>query len=145
MDKTLPISDDCRPAVLVAEDDPDQSDILCEFLTEAGFHVEPAHSGDAAIKMLSHCVYDLIIMDNHMPGRSGASVLRALRQHTSPTQLPVIVVTSFAADDDVERFRSLGANECMSKPYRMHELVTLALELIRGKMEVGVSVKREIH
>lgn len=131
-----PKGDDSRPAILVAEDDPDQCVLLTETLTDAGFHVMPVLSGDAAIKRLIAQRFDLIILDSLLPDIGGVDVLRALRQRASTGQTPAIVISSFAADDDAERFRNLGANACISKPYDLKEIVALVYALLTQRPKV---------
>lgn len=116
---------------LIAEDDPDQSDMLRDTLQDEGFIVETAFSGDVAYQKLVDHNYDIVILDIRMPGLNGGTVLKALRLKKSKTELPVIVVSAFATESDVVRYRADGANAVLAKPYEISELLTLIAGLVK--------------
>lgn len=118
-----------RPTILLAEDDPDQSDMLRDVLEDEGYHVETAFSGDVAYQKLLDKKYDLIMLDIRMPGLNGGTVLKAFRQRNANPHVPVVVVTAFATEPDMLRYRGDGADACISKPYDMNELVNLVERL----------------
>ena len=119
----LPIASD-RPLVMLAEDDPDQSEMLAEILSAEGFDVDTAYSGDTAWHKLSRNAYALVILDIQMPGMSGTEVLRRLRAAETTQHVPVIVVSAFATDHQLQKYRADGADECISKPYEINTLLT---------------------
>jgi CheY-like chemotaxis protein len=129
MKHAAPLDLQSRPTVLLAEDDPDQSDMLREVLEDEGYHVETAFSGDVAYQKLLDKKYDLIMLDIRMPGLNGGTVLKALRQRNLSPHVPVIVVTAFATEPDMLRYHADGADACVSKPYDMSELVALVERL----------------
>jgi len=123
--KTDPLSRSIQPSVLLAEDDPDQSEMLSDVLTDEGYTVDAAYSGDTAFSKLMNNHYDLIILDIRMPGMDGMTVLRQYRkQEEKGRHIPVIVVSAFATERDIERYRQSGANLSFSKPYGMDELLS---------------------
>ena len=113
--------------VLVAEDDPDQSDMVRDVLVDEGYAVETVFSGEAALKKLLKKPYNLVILDIRMPGLDGASVLKQFRQQNK--DVPVVVVSAFATEADMQKYRSYGADGCLSKPYEVHELLSLVERL----------------
>ncbi|HLX61567.1 MAG TPA: response regulator transcription factor [Planctomycetota bacterium] len=118
----------CKQHVLVAEDDPDQSDFLRDVLEHEGYAVETVFSGDMALRRLDQKKYALAIMDVRMPGLSGGTVLKVCRVKTPPNPTPVIMVSAFATDKDRAEFLRDGAAAFLSKPYDIDEL----LNTIRG-------------
>jgi DNA-binding response OmpR family regulator len=119
-----------QPTILIAEDDPDQSDMLRETLQEEGYTVETAFSGDVAYRKLLERHYDLVILDIRMPGLDGATVLKAYRLKHKLEEAPVLIVSAFATEPDVKRYRAAGANACLSKPYSIDELLSVVAFLI---------------
>lgn len=112
-----------KPVVLIAEDDPDQSDMLREILLDEGYAVETAFSGDVAIRKMLRQPYALVILDIRMPGIDGTQVLRQFRRENP--NAPVVIVSAFATQADMERYKSYGANASLAKPYDIDELLDL--------------------
>ncbi len=118
------------PTILIAEDDPDQSEMLCDYLKDEGYHVDTAFSGDSALlKLLAHR-FNLMVLDFPLQGLPETEVLRILRDRVSHEQLPIIVIAAFATDMEVNRYQILGANACISKPYDKEELVGVVRALL---------------
>jgi len=136
------LNQDTQRVALIAEDDPDQSDMLRETLQDEGYRVDAAFSGDVAYQKLLNHSYDLVILDIRMPGLNGGTVLKALRLKKDKTQLPVIVVSAFATESDMQRYRADGANACLSKPYEIDELLALIFNL-NPKGSGSTGVKRQ--
>jgi DNA-binding response OmpR family regulator len=119
-----------RATILLAEDDPDQSDMLRDALQDEGYEVDTAFSGDVAYNKLLNHNYALVILDIRMPGLNGGTVLKALRLKKTKVEAPVIILSAFATDVDMQRYRADGANAAMSKPYDMSELLQLIAQII---------------
>ncbi len=115
-----------REVVLLAEDDPDQSDMLRELLEAHGYVVETAFSGDVALRRLTAKTYTAAVMDGRMPGLHGGTVLKACRALNRKT--PIVMVSAFATPADKERFQRDGAVASFSKPLKVAEL----LSVLRG-------------
>jgi DNA-binding response OmpR family regulator len=126
-----------QPTVLLAEDDPDQSDSLRETLEDEGYAVETAFSGDTALQKLLARKYDVVILDVRMPGLDGATVLRQLRQCPEKAGLPVVLVSAFASEADMQRYRAQGANASFAKPFDVKELLVTIATLRAGKRRSG--------
>jgi two-component system copper resistance phosphate regulon response regulator CusR len=124
-----------HPSVLLAEDDPDQSDMLRDALLDAGYRVDCAFSGDVAYRKLMEHEYNLVLMDVRMPGLNGGTVLKAFRQHKPDLHTPVIIVSAFATGPEMARYKKDGADASFSKPYAVDELlatITVLLQKTRG-------------
>ena len=93
--------------VLIADDDDIIRGIWAEVLTTAGYRAIEARSGKAALDLMAAVVPDLIILDLHMPGLSGAEVLQQLRQSPVLRKVPVLIVSGFL---DTEPHDGFGLN-----------------------------------
>ncbi len=106
--------DPCK--LLVVDDNPENRDLLLGSIAYRGYQIEIAESGEQALDKINHAHYDLVLLDQMMPGMSGLDLLRLLRATYSPSQLPVIMV---GADEDsaaiVDAFDQ-GANDFVVKP-----------------------------
>lgn len=132
-----PLVRSLKPMVLLAEDDPDQSEMLSEILQREGYVVDTAYSGDAALHKLLNNPYDLIVLDIRMPGMDGGTVLRQFRKHETSGHVPVIVVSAFATEADVARYKTYGADASFSKPYEIDELLAAVAALVPSAKEHG--------
>ena len=115
--------------VLVAEDDPDQSDLLRDALESEGYAVDTAFSGEIALRRLGEKAYAAAIMDVRMPGIGGGAVLKVCHAKSPPVLAPIIMISAFATEKDLEQFKNDGAAAYFSKPYDIHELLHKVHEL----------------
>ena len=118
------------PLVAVTDDNEIVLEILSDFLVSRKFRVELALSGQEFLDKLEHMIPDVVLMDIQMPGMSGLEVIRRIRAHPNPViaNLPVIAITALAMYGDRERCLEAGANEYISKPVQLREL----LQMIRS-------------
>jgi DNA-binding response OmpR family regulator len=114
-----------RPTLLLAEDDPDQSEMLTDILSDEGFTVDAAFSGEAAWHKLNSRRYALAILDIRMPGLNGCDVLRRLRANENGYRTPAIVVSAFATEPEMRKYRAEGADAAFSKPYDVADLLAI--------------------
>lgn len=112
-----------KAVILVAEDDPDQSDMLRESLEAEGFAVETAFSGDVALRRLEDKRYAAAIMDARMPGLHGGTILKVCKTLGKLVKTPVIMVSAFATPEDIEKYKQDGAVASFSKPLDVPELM----------------------
>jgi two-component system, OmpR family, copper resistance phosphate regulon response regulator CusR len=126
--------------VLVVEDDPRIAAGLDNALSAGGFDVAVAPSGEDGYFRLTTELFDLLVLDIGLPGRDGFSVLQALRQ--THRDVPVLILSSH---DEVEhRVRGLrvGADDYMTKPFEVSELLARADALLRrGRNGVTLRLK----
>jgi two-component system OmpR family response regulator len=115
--------------ILVAEDEADLARTLRKALTEDGYAVDWAPNGEVALHQASGIPYDTILLDVMLPGRSGLAVLAALRERGVRT--PVLILTARDALDDKVRGLNLGADDYMTKPFALTELLARVRALIR--------------
>jgi diguanylate cyclase (GGDEF)-like protein len=102
--------------LLVVDDDANNRDMLSRRLARRGYAVEVAESGPDALQKINAAQYDLILLDQMMPGMSGLDMLRLLRATYSQTELPVIMVTAVDQSQSVVDALDQGANDYVVKP-----------------------------
>lgn len=114
--------------VLIVDDDPDLTAMLCAYLEGEGFAVGITHSGEDALAELSSCHYDATILDVMLPGMSGIEVLRRLRQTSG---IPVIMLTANGERTAQANGLEIGADDYVAKPYFPRELVARLRAVLR--------------
>ena len=117
---------DTRGTVLVVEDDPVLADVLRRYVESAGFAVEVAGDGPAAVDAHSRLSPDLVVLDLMLPGFDGFEVCRRIRQE-APT--PVIMLTARGEESDRIAGLELGADDYIAKPFSPRE-VLLRIEAV---------------
>jgi CheY-like chemotaxis protein len=91
-------------------------------LSRAGHEVVLASDGAEALKTLSQSEFDLVLMDIQMPVLDGLETTRRIRKDMK-LDLPVIALTAFAGEDDLNRFEAVGMSGLLHKPFELSELL----------------------
>ncbi len=115
--------------VLVVEDEPKLRHSLAKGLREEGYEVDAAATGEEAFFLVGSRIFDVVLLDVMLPGRSGFEVLEALRRARNPT--PVICVTARDGVEDRVRGLDLGADDYLVKPFAFAELLARIRALLR--------------
>ena len=115
--------------VLVVEDSTPLRSSVMIALQESGFAVDGAEDGTRAAAFLKRFDYDLVVLDWMLPGMDGMELLRALRARRDAT--PVLIVTAKDAVDDRVRGLTEGADDYLTKPFALEELLARAHALCR--------------
>ncbi len=118
-----------KKRVLLIEDEPGLVLTLTDRLTAEGFEVESAHDGDTGLQMASERRYDAILLDIMLPGKSGFDVCRDLR--ASGRQTPILMLTARGMLADKVVGLKLGADDYLTKPFEMMELLARIEALLR--------------
>lgn len=123
---------DARPPdVLIIEDNDDMARILEYRLQREGFVTQRAHDGKQGLARLTQLPLPrLVTLDVMMPFMNGFDVLREIRARPATLQLPVLMLTSMAREEDVVRALRGGATEYLVKPFKPGELVARVRRLI---------------
>jgi CheY-like chemotaxis protein len=104
------------PLILLAEDNPASAEVTQEILSLLGYRVIVANDGISSVKLAHEHLPDLILMDWHMPGMDGLSATRELKLSESTREIPVVSLTAFAMEQDLEACLSAGAIDHITKP-----------------------------
>jgi two-component system response regulator RegX3 len=116
--------------VLIVEDEDSFVDALTVGLKREGFDIKVARDGAEAIEVFDELRPDLVLLDVMLPKISGIDVCRELR---SRSQVPIIMVTAKGAEIDTVVGLEVGADDYVTKPYRLRELVARMRAVLRRR------------
>ncbi|MEW6323609.1 MAG: response regulator transcription factor [Acidobacteriota bacterium] len=127
--------------ILLVEDEPGLRLVVSDRLTAEGYHVETAADGDTAVRRAAGEPFDVILLDVMLPGRDGFDVARTLRQQG--VQTPILMLTARAQVVDRVVGLRIGADDYLTKPFEMIELVARIEALLRrAPAGSGVTLER---
>ncbi len=115
--------DQQSPLILLVEDNEIGIEAMQDYLTAHDYRVIIARNGEEAIAQTNQCHPDLILMDIQMPDMDGLEATSRIRAQGEFTDIPIIALTALAMPGDRERCIQAGANEYLSKPVSMKQLV----------------------
>ena len=116
------------PTILIVEDEDSFVEALTIGLSREGFRVEVAQDGAQALTRFNEVHPDVVLLDLMLPRISGIDVCREIRKHST---VPIIMVTAKSAEIDMVVGLEVGADDYITKPYRMRELVARLRALLR--------------
>jgi two-component system chemotaxis response regulator CheV len=130
--------------ILVADDSPFIRHTMCSSLRMAGYQVEEAENGEEAWNIIQGKIdrakenassfkneLDLLITDVEMPKMDGLHLTSRIRKEAALQELPVVIFSSLASEDNKRKWSELGANDILTKP-DLPNLVTLTDKLVQG-------------
>ena len=126
-------------SVLVAEDEESFVDALAIGLAREGFNVSVARDGPEALQLFESVDPDLVLLDIMLPKMSGVDVCRAIRARS---QVPIIMVTAKGTEIDTVVGLEVGADDYVTKPYRLRELVARMRAVLRRAPAPDIAVAR---
>ncbi|WP_371555916.1 response regulator [Streptomyces longwoodensis] len=119
-----------RPArILVVDDDPTVAEVVTGYLDRAGYVVDRAGDGPAALARAAGHRPDLVVLDLMLPGMDGLEVCRRMRADSGP--VPVIMLTARGDEDDRILGLEVGADDYVTKPFSPRELVLRVESVLR--------------
>ncbi len=122
--------------ILVVDDDPDILQFVRMNLELDGFEVELAGGGHEALEKIAAVPPDLMLLDVMMPEIDGLTVLRRLRSDPSTANIPVIVLTARSLAEDRVRGLNLGADDYITKPFDLEELLARVRTVLRRSQQM---------
>jgi DNA-binding response OmpR family regulator/anti-sigma regulatory factor (Ser/Thr protein kinase) len=126
-------TDNQRPLVLVADDEPYNLELLERILSLSGYRVVTARSGHEALAKVTAERPDIALLDVVMPSMTGYEVCQQLKKSPETQFLPVILVTALSDPEDKVRSLDVGADDLITKPVRRIELLARVRSLLRLK------------
>ena len=117
-----------KPVVLVVDDEPQILRVMRASLPIRGYEVLTASTAEEALNQLSKQVPDLVILDLAMPEMSGLEVCRRVREFSS---VPIIVLSAKGSESDKVAALDLGADDYVTKPFGMDELLARVRAVLR--------------
>jgi DNA-binding response OmpR family regulator len=118
-------------SVVIVEDDEDIADSLKYNLEREGFRVRVAATGEEALDVITDRPPSLILLDLNLPQMSGLEICRRLRSEASTSRTPILMLTARAEESDKVLGLNLGADDYITKPFGMRELMARVKALLR--------------
>src|SRR5256885_14874400 len=131
------------PLVLVVEDEKDLADLVVFNLVKAGYETLSARSGDEALTLSRTRTPDLVLLDLMLPGIPGTEVCRQLKSAARTKHIPVIMVTARGEEVDRVVGFELGADDFVTKPFSMRELVLRMRAVLRRGLQGETDVLQD--
>ena len=121
-----------KKQILIVDDEQDLCEILQFNLNAAGYEADVAFSAEEAIgKGIEQ--YDLLLLDVMMPGLSGFELAQRLKTDEKTTHIPIIFITAKDAEDDTLQGFGLGADDYVTKPFSVREVVARVNAVLRRR------------
>jgi two-component system, OmpR family, phosphate regulon response regulator PhoB len=130
--------------ILVIEDEPDLQQVLDYNLRQAGHEVVLAARGGEGMRLCKTRTPDLVLLDLMLPDMAGTDVCRTLRSEAQTRSVPILMLTAKGEEIDRVVGFELGADDYMTKPFSMRELllrVSAILRRARGEMDESTIVR----
>ncbi|MEH1825526.1 MAG: GAF domain-containing protein [Nostoc sp.] len=123
------------PLILLAEDNEANISTLSSYLKAKGYRIVLAQNGQEAIHVAKTHYPDLILMDIQMPGIDGLEAMRQIRLDSNLVDIPILALTALAMTGDCNRCLQAGANDYMTKPVKLKQLITTIQQLLNATKE----------
>jgi two-component system phosphate regulon response regulator PhoB len=134
-----------KPYILIVEDEAPLVTLLRYNLEKQGFRVEDAGDGGEALAKITEAPPDLLLLDWMLPTLSGIELCRQLRRRPATRQLPIIMLTARAEDQDAVRGLDTGADDFITKPFNTEALIARIRALLRRAASVPAKLKLDFH
>jgi len=118
-----------KAKILLAEDDLNLGSLLKQYLVAKGYDIDFVFDGETAYKLFMKNVYDLCILDVMMPKQDGFTLGKNIKRINS--KMPIMFLTAKSLKDDVIKGFALGADDYMTKPFEMEELLARIEAVLR--------------
>jgi len=136
-----------KPHILIVEDEAALVTVLRYNLEKQGYRVCEAGDGEEALTMMAEHKPDLVLLDWMLPSLSGIEVCRQLRRKPATREVPIIMLTARGEEGDRVRGLNTGADDYISKPFSLPELMARVRALLRRVQplqEKGLLVRGEV-
>lgn len=122
--------------ILIIEDDPELNRNIKEALLAERMHVETVYDGLLAERMLNKTAFDCILLDINLPGKSGFDLAKEFRTHNVST--PILMISAFSELEDKVQGYEMGADDYITKPFYMRELILKINSLIKRSQNQSI-------
>ena len=124
-------TDPSKGRALVVEDEPNIRELISLHLGLEGLHVTTAVDGESALKLAGSDPFDVVVLDLMLPKIDGVTVCRAIRREGSNTDVPILMLTAKREENDKVVGLESGADDYLTKPFGVRELVARVRALLR--------------
>jgi len=125
-----------RPRILLVEDEESFIDALTIGLDREGFDLRVARDGQEALSIFAAHTFDLVLLDLMLPKVSGLEVCRTIR---TTSDVPIIIVSAKGEELDMVLMLEIGADDYVTKPYRLRELTARIRAVLRRRDVAGTA------
>lgn len=132
------------PHVLVVEDEAALADLLKYNLEKEGYRVSVASDGEEALVLAAESPPDLVVLDWMLPKASGVEVCRRLRARQATRNTPIVMLTARSEESDRVRGLDMGADDYVTKPFSMNELLA-RLRAVMRRIRPGLAEDKLVH
>ena len=133
-------NDNIKQKILLIEDDVEISDMLKNFLTTENFAVITAHDGEIACEKFLSDTYSLVLLDLMIPKKNGMEVMKVIREKST---VPIIILSAKDTDSDKTLGLSLGADDYVTKPFSVTEVLARIKANIRRSTQYAAGADKE--
>jgi two-component system, OmpR family, alkaline phosphatase synthesis response regulator PhoP len=130
--------------VLILEDETEIRDFLIEQFSEGGMECLGLGSGEGLMNHLEKFSPDVILLDQMMPGKSGSEIIREIRSNVRFSETPIMIVTGLDGEDEKIRALDSGADDYVTKPFSVKEVIARANALVRRSKAAHKSQQKNI-
>ena len=120
-----------KQRILIVDDEQDILQLVTYNLKKEGYLVEEARTGDEALRLAGERRYQLILLDLMLPGLSGMELCRIFKQDPGTAQVPIIMLTARSEEMDKVMGLEAGADDYITKPFSIRELVARVKSVLR--------------
>jgi|SRR3984957_9486554 two-component system response regulator RegX3 len=134
-------SRDDRIKILIVEDEASFIDALTVGLEREGFEVAIARDGQQGLTLFQNGQFDIVLLDLMLPKLSGLDVCRSIR---ATSNVPIIIVSAKGEEVDMVLMLEIGADDYVTKPYRLRELVARIRAVLRRRRDTETADSDEV-
>lgn len=122
--------------ILVVDDDREINRLVRSYLTQAGYQVQSAYSGEEALTNMRYEKPDLVLLDLMLPGQNGWDVTKIVRSNQLLLDIPIIMLTAKVEDMDKIMGLDLGADDYITKPFNPQEVTARVRAMLRRQNRI---------
>ncbi len=121
--------------ILLADDEPDMTNVIGKSLKLSGYEVIIAADGLECVNKAHSEMPDVILLDNVMPNMNGLTALEKLRESEKTRNIPVIIVTALADEDSIGKALKAGADSYVIKPFDYESLLEKIIKVLKPGLD----------
>ncbi|VAX23509.1 Phosphate regulon transcriptional regulatory protein PhoB (SphR) [hydrothermal vent metagenome] len=130
--------------ILVVDDEEDIRDLLQYNLESAGYEVVVAKTGEEALTAIRAAKPKVVLLDLMLPGIDGLDVCKKVRLESEISETPIIMLTARGEEEDIVKGLEIGADDYVTKPFSIKEVLARIQVALRRVSEEGLPVKVEV-
>ena len=134
-----------NPRVLVVEDEPNIRELVCLHLGLEGYACDGVGDGREALTRAEAQRFDLLVLDVMIPGLDGLSLCRAVRNGRTNHDVPILILTARREESDKVVGLESGADDYLTKPFGVRELVARARALLRRPRQPALAAAEDLE